>query len=109
MKRGGVIPLPGFNKIPKENLRMGDRKHFWIYSRKLAIYLQIKNCILQGINEHSEDPKRKVFVFNNSDRVKQLVNDYQRDTNFQRYFDIIAKGDVTAGAKRKEDIQTNTR
>ncbi len=84
--------------MPKERyLRMDNKKYLRIYSRKLAIFLQIKNCILQGIMEHPEDPRRKIFIFNDTKRVQQLMDDYQRDNNFQRLFNQIAKGDYMNG------------
>jgi hypothetical protein len=88
---------------------MDSKKYLWIYSRKLAIYLQIQNCILQGVMEHPEDPRRKIFLFNDTKRIQQLVDKYQQDNNFQRYFDLIAKGDVSNGTRENKEIQVNTK
>lgn len=55
-----------------------------IHSRKLAIYLQVKGFILLGVENDLKD-KRKIFIFKDSEPLKQTMLQYKKDKEFHTY------------------------
>lgn len=70
------------------------QKNIYIYSRKLAIYLILKNHILIGLMNHNKNNNYKVFIFNDSERIRKNMNNYKDDIKFHNFYNLMSKGDT---------------
>lgn len=53
-------------------------KPFTVMSQRLAGYLMMKGFTLRGLKANFRDPKRNVFLFNQSDELAQAIEEYSK-------------------------------
>jgi Domain of unknown function (DUF5659) len=62
-----------------------------IHSRKLAIYLQCKGFVLLGVERNLKN-SRKVFLFRDTETLRQEMSKYKNDQEFHAYLSQLAEG-----------------
>jgi hypothetical protein len=59
-----------------------DKQIRHIFSRKMAIYLQLRGHVLLSVHDRS-DTNYKVFIFSESEKIKLAMKDYNNDKGFE--------------------------
>jgi len=63
-----------------------------IHSRKLAIYLQCKGFLLLGVEPDLNSKNRRVFIFNDSEVIRQALGQYKKDQKFHAFLAQMTEG-----------------
>lgn len=53
-----------------------------IFSMKLAGYLMQRGFVLLDMRKNTDQSNRNVFIFNESDELRNAIDDYSREKNY---------------------------
>lgn len=53
-----------------------------IFSMKLAVYLMQRGFVLLDMRKNTDQSNRNVFIFNESDELRNAIDDYSREKNY---------------------------
>lgn len=81
----------------------------WIYTRKMAIYLQLKGHILIGVKDDIKSKERKIYFFVNTPTLKENMNKYNSDQEFHYYYKNVSKGEDFISDHKHQQQAANIR
>lgn len=57
----------------------------YIFSQKLAGLLMLKGFVLKAMRPDKYHPNRNVFIFNDSEELRNVLNDFNREEVLDEY------------------------